>query len=495
MILAAGCGPTAETQRQDPAASSMPVGTLIPITTTSPQAREHLLRALDLMANVHMREAAGELEQALQLDPNFVQARALHGQAIGGSQGAAEIEQAISQATGLPDAERLLIEALANAVRGQQAQNVELAQRLIAAAPGDWRAFEYLGLAQLQQQKYAEAAEAFRRVTDLNPKIGAGYNMLGYARLQQGDLNAAIDAFRQYTSVAPTEANAQDSLADALMTAGRFEESEAAFRKALELDPQFSSAWEGVAYTKFFRGDWAQGRDAVAKALALAQRPVDKIDLYRLQSTAALSAGNGGEALRTLDDAARIPGLQPAELVLLKLQQARTLIEIGRPEDAQPIIDAALEQANRGDIVPGIARTVRRQALVARTLAYAAVKDAVKATNTARQLEAEATANADDLNLRSAASFSTAIAAMSRNDYASARKELAGCLREDYYCRYQQVIAAERAQDGAAADAARSALLATYRRSVVYLLVRNRLEGSAGRQHIGNPRKRGEAPS
>ena len=478
VVVTAGCGSPSVTQQQDGAPSSSAAGRVIPITTASSQAREHVLRAVDLMANTRMSEAAGELEQALQLDPNFVLAHALHGQAIGGSQGAAEIEQAAAQAAGLPDAERLLVEVSASVVRGEQARALKLAQQLAATAPDDWRAFEQLGLAHLQQQEYAEAAKAFRRVTELNPQTGAGHNMLGYALLQQGDLNAAIEAFKRYTTVAPTEANAQDSLADALMTGGRLEESEAAFRKALELDPRFWAAWEGVAYTKFFRRDWAAGREAVARARALTQRPVDKIELYRLQSMAALAAGDGPEAFRSLDEAARMPGLQSSEVAFVDLQKARVLIETGRPGDAVPIVNNALEKAKSGDLAPGLARAVQRQALVARMLAEAALKDSAAATKTAQLLETEASAHSDDLNSRAAARLAAAMAAVSRNDYSSARAAFADCSREDYYCRYQAVLAAERAQDRDA-DTARSALLTAYRRNTMYLLVRTRLERSA----------------
>ncbi len=472
-ILTVACGstPTSETSGRDSQTSPK----LIPITTTSPEAREIVLKAIETMWHNRNVEAARQLEEALKLDPAFVQAQVLHAVAIGGAKGSAELEKAAAGAAGLPDAERLLVERAAAWANNDHAKARDAAVRLTELAPDDWRAFHELGITHLEEQQFGDAAQAFRRVIQLNPKVGIGHNMLGYALLEQGDLDGAIAAFTQYVSAAPTEANAQDSLADALMTAGRFEESEAAFRKALELDPQFYTAWEGIAYTKFFRRDWAAGRDALTKAIMSDAPPVERIALYRLQATAALAAGSPKEAIGALDKAAQIENLQVGDLTFLELFRARLLIDAGRPGEAHAIVKRALERADGGTLSPGLAGTARQRALLTQSLAESAAKDAVAAEKTARVLEADASAHPDDVNARSAATLSAAMAAAAKGDYSSARKRFADCLPSDYYCRYQQVAVTQLAGDRAAADSLRTALLKTYRRNNAYLLAWSRL--------------------
>ena len=448
----------------------------IPITTRSPQAREHFLRAVELRANVRMPEAAQELEQALKLDPDFVQARALHGEAQGGAEGLAEIERAAAQAGSVPEPERLLIIGIAEARRGERAKAMATWRRLADMAPDDWRAFDLLGHALHADQKYAEAAQAFRRVTQLNPQAGSGYNMLGYALLEQGELEGAIEAFEQYVATAPREANAHDSLAEALMTTGRFSESEAAFRKALELDPAFSPGWEGVAYTKFYRGDWAGGREALAKAASTATRLIDRINVQRFLAVAALAEGKPADAVRALEAARDLPGMQPADAAFLDVQRARTLTEAGRPREALPLLDSAVERASAAGVPPGLARNIQGQALVARAAAQAALNEVQPLMATVGALEAQAKERPDAPAAQSAAQFGRGLAATAKGDHDGARAAFSQCASFDIYCRYRLVLSAEKAGDAAGAAAARESLLRTYERDFIHLLVRSRLQ-------------------
>jgi len=94
----AACSSTAPKADAPTAADSK----LISETTKSPEALEHFHKGQTLFYNLHTAEAAAEFDQALQLDPQFVLARAYHAQSTPGDQGVRETEDAAKAADSLP---------------------------------------------------------------------------------------------------------------------------------------------------------------------------------------------------------------------------------------------------------------------------------------------------------------------------------------------------------------------------------------------------------
>src|SRR5215203_2581504 len=103
---------------------------VIPTTTKSPEALAHFQKGEALFYNLRTTEAAEELRQALQLDPGFVQAQAIHGATVLGAAGAREIEQSAVAAAALPQTERLFVEALAAGTRGDAGRAESMLKQL-----------------------------------------------------------------------------------------------------------------------------------------------------------------------------------------------------------------------------------------------------------------------------------------------------------------------------------------------------------------------------
>src|SRR5207247_715773 len=169
-----------------------------PVTSKTPQALEHFKKGEALLDNLRNAEAAEEFAEALKLEPDFVLAHALHGQAIFGPAGLKEIEEASSKASALPEAERTYVDAIMRSGLGGLARSEAAWKRLTTLAPGDWHAQNGLGLQRFSNRGNDAAAAAFRKATELNPKAGPAFNMLGYTSLRQGNADAAADAFRKY---------------------------------------------------------------------------------------------------------------------------------------------------------------------------------------------------------------------------------------------------------------------------------------------------------
>jgi tetratricopeptide (TPR) repeat protein len=469
-LVCAGCG--ASPSVEAPAEATAAVMT---ITTSSPEARTHFEKGEVLLDNLRNDEAAEQFNQALALDPNFVLARAYLGQATPGPEGLKLMEAAKGSASGLPEAERTLIDGIAAVRSGSNGAAVTAFRRVTEVAPGDWRGHYLLGQTLLFDQKYDAAADALTKSTGINADAGGAQNMLGYVELRRRDPGAAIAAFNEYVRILPQEPNPQDSLGEALLAAGKFQESEAAFQKALTLSPEFWNAHQGIAYARFYAGDWAGGREALAKAKATATRPSERVTLDDDLAAAAIAQRNTAEALRILDASEKTEGAGPADLAFVPVRRAQALIAGGRARQALAPLDAALKIADGGQLPQGFSRNLRRATLRTRITAEAVLGDAAAAEKTAAMLDQDASSRPDDPLAQSAMHYGRGQLATAQGKPADARAHFGQCSGEDETCRGQAVAAAEKAGDAAAAGAAREDALKVYARDPDHLIVRSGL--------------------
>ncbi len=477
VALAACSSPPASTVAE-PNAASTSTG-LISETTKSPEALDHFHKGETLFYNLRTEEAAAEFNQALQIDPGFVLARAFHSQTELGERSVKEAEEAAAAATTLPEAERLFVQAISATTRGDAAEAESMLHQLTTSAPKDWRSHYGLGFQLLSAQKYDEAVGSLKRATELNPSAGVALNMLGYASLRQGDSAGAVNAFEQYTKVLPQEPNPHDSLGEALLAAGKFDEAEAAFNKALALSPQFWNAHEGIAFTKFYRGDWVGGTKALEQARAGAPDADNKVAIDNEIAAAATAQGHTADALKILASSEKTAGADRGTLVFVAVRRAQTLTAAGQPRQAIAALAPALTAADDKTMPAGISRRLRMEALRVRIAAEAALADTTAAAATATLVQNEASARPADTAAQRAAAYANGMVAVARKDFAAARSAFDKCSEEDDICQSQRIAAMDRAGDTAAAATMRERWLKLYKRDPAYLVVRSMMKPSA----------------
>ena len=108
-------------------------------------------------------------------------------------------------------------------------------QKAIALRPNYWRNHSELGFAYYRAGRLDEAADAYRRVTELQPDSALGFHMLGTVQQAAGDTAAALLSY--------TRAN--------------------------EIRPAYGT-WSNMGTILFWQGDYAKAADAYAHAIALA---------------------------------------------------------------------------------------------------------------------------------------------------------------------------------------------------------------------------------
>ena len=110
--------------------------------------------------------------------------------------------------------------------------------------------YEYmLGLTYLQDQKYAEARDAFGRALTENLAFYMAHDKLSTVALAQRDVETAINEMDLAVQLKPDEPALRQRFGYALLRANprRNEDAEAQFRKAIELEPLFALPYYNLA--------------------------------------------------------------------------------------------------------------------------------------------------------------------------------------------------------------------------------------------------------
>ncbi|HEY8431338.1 MAG TPA: protein kinase [Sandaracinaceae bacterium] len=101
-------------------------------------------------------------------------------------------------------------------------------------------------LAHFQARRFAEAARAYERATELNPRHAGSYAGLGAARLAQGQHDAAIRAYQRAIALSPRHAGYHAALGQAYLASGDRARARESFARALALDPNNQTARQGM---------------------------------------------------------------------------------------------------------------------------------------------------------------------------------------------------------------------------------------------------------
>ena len=139
--------------------------------------------------------------------------------------------------------------------------------------PNDLRGWSVIGPVYMRLQRYADAADAFRRVLSLGPPDAAVYASYGEALMlsQQGLVTVdALEAFTEANRLSPEQPKPRYFLALAAFQEGRKDEAIAAWR-ALLADAPTDAPWRGTVESQIAR---AEGRSPAATAPALSQDTV-----------------------------------------------------------------------------------------------------------------------------------------------------------------------------------------------------------------------------
>ncbi|MCC6585552.1 MAG: tetratricopeptide repeat protein [Bryobacterales bacterium] len=202
-------------------------------------------------------------------------------------------------------------------------------QRLLEKSAGSYRAHQILAETLETQEKYAEAANEYRTIIKLQPKLPSFHYKLGKMLLRadpspEGE-RLAMAEFLAELAVNPFDVPSLLEAGGLHLKAGRTDEAREAFRKAILLQPGQSLAHLGMARAMIAGRDYETALRSLDEAGTLAPQneavPYQK--MIALRSLGRLAEARTAQALfqklkaereRTVTDIrTRLKGMAPAE--------------------------------------------------------------------------------------------------------------------------------------------------------------------------------------
>jgi len=142
--------------------------------------------------------------------------------------------------------------------------------------PSSAEALYGIGSVYLDQQKTAEAREAFERALKLRASypetLANSWNNLGLLDAREGRTGEAVGYFQQALKLSPDHLIALDNLGSAYRQQKRWEDARKTYERALEVNPNDAEANYGLGMVFAQNDDTARAFDSLRKALKL--RPV-----------------------------------------------------------------------------------------------------------------------------------------------------------------------------------------------------------------------------
>jgi uncharacterized protein (TIGR02466 family) len=175
---------------------------------------------------------------------------------------------------------------------GRMAEAEARALTLLGQFPNAFILYNVLGVAQENQQKFAEAAETYRKALKLEPNIAEIHVNLGAVLGQLGQTEEAIASYRKAIQLKPNLAVAPFNLGFLLQNLGRYEEAVAAYRKAIAIEPGFYEALGNLGTILKRQGKLEEAVATYRKALAIHEDPIGHFNL----ATALRDEGKHQEA-------------------------------------------------------------------------------------------------------------------------------------------------------------------------------------------------------
>ena len=331
----------------------------MPITTSSPKARELYERALTDYENLYLERANIGWRAAVHADPNFALAYVfLAYNSLDPAEAKAADEKAKLLAPKTTPGERLLIQWIIASKENNLVAAISAMNDMQEMFPKDkhlaYQAANWL----MAQNGYEQAQKALERALAIDKSYAPAMNNLAYCYAYNREYPNAFAAMERYVAALPQLPNPQDSYAEILRMSGNYEGALEHYRAALKIDPEFVYSQLGLGDTYALMGNQAQARAEYDKAIQHALTEADRLT-YGLQSaTTWAREGNFAEAdkaFAAIAEKAHAAHFDLAEaqahrmMSLYQTDDAEALKHLAAAEEALNLPTSSLAQSDRED--------------------------------------------------------------------------------------------------------------------------------------------------
>ena len=231
----------------------------------------HLVRGMYLARQGHYAEAVQSFSIALQLKPEFPEARS--------ELGAARIHQ------------------------GKLDEAISQLQEAIRLKPNDADAHNNLGVALDMKGQIDKAIIQYQEAIRLKPDDPEAHNNLGIALGWKGQIDKAIIQYQEATRLKPDYAEAHDNLRNALLKKGQTDEAIIQYQEAIRLKPNDADAHNNLGVALGMKGQIDKAIIQYQEAIRL--KPNDA-DAHNNLGTAFGMKGQTDQAIIQFKEALRV---------------------------------------------------------------------------------------------------------------------------------------------------------------------------------------------
>lgn len=269
----------------------------LPVTTSSPKARDLYERAMTDYENLYLERANIGWRAAAAADPDFALAQAwIAFNSRDPAEATAARDKAKALAAKASPGERLMVQWIANVQENNFIAGIAAMNDMLAMYPKDKRLLYLVGNWLMLANNYEQAQKLFERALAVDKNYPAALNDLCYSYAQDREFPKAFAAMERYIAVLPNQPNPQDSYAEILRMSGNFDAALEHYRAALKIDPEFASSQLGLGDTYALMGDQVRARAEYDKAIQGAHNDADRVDYSAQKAMSWVRENNFAEA-------------------------------------------------------------------------------------------------------------------------------------------------------------------------------------------------------
>lgn len=211
---------------------------VLPVTTSSEEAREHFEAGRDYAFHYQDAETLEHLDAAIAADSTFVLAYLHRGGYTNRAERRRYFDRAEAHADGVTEGERRMIDAFNAFLWDDDIDRaIRVLGELSAEYPDDPYLPSYIGLRYYRNLRdYEAAAHQFERAIERDPDFSPAYKWRGYVALDQQDYATAEEYFQEYRNRVPDLWMPYFAFGDLYRHQDLPEEAEAEYARALERD-------------------------------------------------------------------------------------------------------------------------------------------------------------------------------------------------------------------------------------------------------------------
>ncbi|GAC1634887.1 MAG: hypothetical protein NVS9B14_11460 [Candidatus Acidiferrum sp.] len=121
----------------------------------------------------------------------------------------------------------------------------------------------------MARKEFREAALAYKKIADEDPKNAIIYNKLGIALHKEYDLNGALHSYERAVRLDPTYADAQNNIGVIWYDKKKFGKAIRAYQKAIKMRSDLAVSYSNLGYAYFADKKYEQSISAFQQALHL----------------------------------------------------------------------------------------------------------------------------------------------------------------------------------------------------------------------------------